>query len=75
MKTDKNFEVGDIVSWNSEAGHVSGKVVAIHSSAFMVNGYEHHATAETPQYAIRSLKTGHLAYHKGSALVLQGRNT
>jgi hypothetical protein len=27
----KHFEVGDHVCWNSEAGHVSGRIIKIHT--------------------------------------------
>lgn len=62
------FKIGDIVSWNSEAGHVSGRIRKIHTVSFLVNGYQHHATPESPQYEIESLKTSHIAFHKGAAL-------
>ena len=64
----KRFEVGDRVSWNSEAGHVSGTIVRIHREAFIHKGYTHHARPEDPQYEIKSNKTDHVAIHKGSAL-------
>jgi hypothetical protein len=66
MKT--KFEVGDRVSWNSEAGHVNGTIVRVHASDFDVNGYTHHASADDPQYEIKSAKTDHIAFHKGAAL-------
>lgn len=59
---------GDRVSWNSEAGRVSGTIVRVHTENFLVNGYTHHATAEQPQYEIKSSKTEHVAFHKASAL-------
>jgi hypothetical protein len=62
------FEVGDHVSWNSEAGGVSGTIVRVHKHNFDVHGYTHHASAEAPQYEIKSSKTEHIAFHKGSAL-------
>ena len=62
------FKIGDHVSWNSEAGRVSGTIVRVHTRNFDVNGYTHHASAEAPQYEIKSSKTGHVAFHKGSAL-------
>lgn len=62
------FKVGDHVSWNSEAGRVSGTIIRVHPRNFDVNGYTHHASAEAPQYEIKSSKTDHLAFHKGSAL-------
>jgi hypothetical protein len=64
----KRFEVGDHVSWNSEAGRVSGTIVAVHTSDFAYKGYTHHASKAEPQYEIKSDKTDHIAAHKGSAL-------
>jgi Hypervirulence associated proteins TUDOR domain len=63
-----NFKVGDHVSWNSEAGRVSGTIIRMHTSDFKVKGYTHHASADAPQYEIKSSKTEHIAFHKGSAL-------
>ena len=64
----KTFKVGDHVTWNSEAGHVSGKIIKIHKNDVEYKGYTHHATADDPQYEIKSDKTEHVAMHKGSAL-------
>ena len=64
----KTFQVGDHVSWNSEAGRVSGTIIRVHTNDFEVKGYTHHASAEAPQYEIKSSKTEHVAFHKGSAL-------
>ncbi len=62
------FKTGDHVRWNSEAGHVSGHIVKVHSKDFEWKGYTHHASADDPQYEITSDKTDHVAVHKGSAL-------
>ena len=64
----KKFRVGDQVSWNSEAGIVSGTIIGIHTKDFDYKGYTHHATEDEPQYEIRSSKSDHIAVHKGSAL-------
>ena len=64
------FRIGDHVRWNSEAGYVSGRVVAIHTKDVVWKGYVHHATSDEPQYEIKSDKTDHIALHKGSALAL-----
>ncbi len=66
MKTE--FKIGDHVTWNSEAGQVSGRIIKIHTEDFTYKGYTHHATADDPQYEIASDKTDHIAAHKGSAL-------
>ena len=71
----KLFKVGDHVSWNSEAGRVSGTIIKIHQSDFKYKGYTHHASKEDPQYEIKSNKTDHVAAHKGDALrKLQKKN-
>jgi hypothetical protein len=61
-------KVGDRVSWNSESGRVSGTIIRVHRRYFEYTGHTHHATAEAPQYAIKSSKTDHVAAHKGVAL-------
>jgi hypothetical protein len=66
MKT--KFRLGAHVRWNSEAGHVSGRIIRIHTSDFDYKGHMHRASAEDPQYEIKSDKTEHIAAHKGSAL-------
>lgn len=62
------FKIGDHVSWNSEAGWVSGTIIAIHTSDFGYKGYVHHASEGDPQYEIKSDKSDHVAAHKGRAL-------
>lgn len=64
----KSFNIGDHVCWNSEAGRVSGTIIAIHTADFIYKGYTHHASADDPQYEIKSDKTDHVAAHKGGAL-------
>lgn len=66
----KKFRIDDHVSWNSEAGHVSGRIIRIHTTDIEWHGYTHHASPEEPQYEIKSDKTDHIALHKGSALKL-----
>jgi hypothetical protein len=64
----KRFKVGDRVSWNSEAGRVSGTIIRVHTKDADYKGYTHHASPDDPQYEIKSSKTEHVAMHKGSAL-------
>ena len=63
-----SFNVGDHVSWNSEAGRVRGRILRVHTRDVTYKGYVHHATKNDPQYEIKSDKTDHIACHKGSAL-------
>ena len=62
------FKIGDHVRWNSEAGLVSGIIIAVHTRDFDYKGYTHHASEDDPQYEIKSDKTDHIAAHKGGAL-------
>ena len=62
------FKVGDHVSWNSEAGHVSGHITRVHVQDFDWKGYSRHCSRDDPQYEIRSDRSDHVAVHKGSAL-------
>jgi hypothetical protein len=34
----QTFRIGDHVSWNSEAGRVSGTIIAVHTKAFNYKG-------------------------------------
>ena len=62
------FAVGDHVSWNSEAGQVSGTITSVHTADFDYKGHTRRASTDEPQYEIRSDTTDHIAAHKGSAL-------
>lgn len=62
------FNKGDRVSWNSEAGRVSGTIVRVVTSQIQFKGYTVHASKDEPQYEIESDRTDHVAMHKGSAL-------
>ena len=64
----RKFKVGDHVTWNSEAGRVSGKIIKVHTKDVDYKGYRHHASADDPQYEIKSDKTEHIATHKDTAL-------
>jgi hypothetical protein len=64
----KRFKIGDRVRWNSEAGYVTGTIIAVHTSDFAFKGYTHHASVDDAQYEIKSDKTDHIAAHKGGAL-------
>jgi hypothetical protein len=69
----RKFKVGDRVTWNSEAGHVSGTIIRVHTEDVDYKGHIHHASPDAPQYEIKSSKTDHIAMHKGTALRKLGR--
>ena len=64
----KDLKIGDHVSWNSEAGRITGIIIKVHTKDFDYKGYTHHASKEDPQYEIKSEKSDHIAAHKGRAL-------
>jgi hypothetical protein len=64
----KDLKIGDRVSWNSEAGRVTGIIIKVHTKDFDYKGYTHHASKEDPQYEIKSEKSDHIAAHRGRAL-------
>ncbi len=64
----RQFNIGDHVGWNSEAGQVTGRIIKIHTKDFLYKGHPRHASPSEPQYEIKSDKTDHIAAHKGSAL-------
>jgi len=66
----KKFKVGDHVRWNSEAGHVSGTIIKVHTRDFDYKGHTHRASKDDPQYEIKSDRTDHVATHTGRVLVL-----
>jgi Hypervirulence associated proteins TUDOR domain len=65
---NKDFQIGDHVEWNSEAGLVRGTIKKKITSAIPFKGYTVRASKEEPQYLILSDTTDHMAMHKGSAL-------
>ncbi len=67
MKTNR-FKVGDHVTWNSEAGRVSGRIIKVHTRDVGYKGHTRHASPEDPQYEIKRDKTDHVALHKAAAL-------
>jgi len=64
----RTFKRGDRVSWNSEAGRVTGIIQKTITAPTSFKGYTRHASKDRPQYIIKSEKTDHVAIHKGSAL-------
>jgi hypothetical protein len=62
------FKIGDRVTWNSDAGRVSGTILKVHTRNVDFKGYTRHASDDDPQYEIKSSKTEHIAMHKASAL-------
>lgn len=62
------FTIGDHVRWNSEAGYVSGTIIKVHACDFDYKGHTHRASADDPQYEIKSDESTHIAAHRGAVL-------
>ena len=65
---ERRFKVHDHVSWNSEAGRVSGRILKVHTKEIRRKGYILHASKDDQRSEIKSDKTDHVAFHKWSAL-------
>jgi hypothetical protein len=62
------FQKSDHVTWNSDVGRVNGTVEKIHTRDFEFIGRKRRATADAPQYEVKSDKTSRPAAHKEAAL-------
>ena len=62
------FEKGDHVTWKSHGGEASGTVQRKITEDTEAAGRTVRASAEEPQYEVRSEKSGRTAVHKPSAL-------
>jgi hypothetical protein len=62
------FKPGDHVRWNSEAGFVTGRIIAVHKKDVDYKGHTRHASPDDPVYEIKSDKTDHIAMHRGAVL-------
>lgn len=65
---EPKFKINDHVSWNSEAGRVTGVISKVHTADTTYKGHPRRASKEHPQYEIKSDKTDHIAMHKEEAL-------
>jgi DUF2945 family protein len=63
----KRFNVGDLVTWNSEAGRVRGTIIKAHQRMSITKDTDD-TSKNDPLYENKSAKTDHIAMHKGRAL-------
>jgi hypothetical protein len=69
----KSIAKGDRVSWQSAQGLVKGRVLKKQTKATKIKAHKVSASKASPQYIVRSEKTGALAAHKAKALRKEGR--
>lgn len=62
------FKKGDKVRWRSHGGHAEGEVLKKITSDTTEAGRTVRASADEPQYLVRSEKSGGEAVHKPDAL-------
>ena len=62
------FRKGDKVSWQSHGGTAEGEVIRKITEDTDAGGRQVRASADEPQYLVRSDKSGGEAVHKPSAL-------
>ena len=59
---------GDKVAWASSGGESVGRVEARLTAPGRIEGHEVAASADNPEYLVRSEKSGKVAAHKPTAL-------
>jgi hypothetical protein len=59
---------GDAVSWESSGGHSEGKVVKKITKPTAIKSHKVAASAENPEFIVKSDKSGKIAAHKAGAL-------
>ena len=64
----KDLHEGDQVTWNSHGGQAEGTVEREITSDTEASGRTVRASADDPQYEVRSDKSGRTAVHKPGAL-------
>jgi hypothetical protein len=63
-----DFKQGDRVSWNTSQGRTRGKVVAVRTSDFDIEGTHLTASKDSPKVEVESEKSGKRAGHAPGAL-------
>lgn len=64
----KTLKPGDKVEWDSSGGHSRGEVVKKVTAPTHIKGHKVAASADNPEYIVRSGKSGALAAHKPESL-------
>lgn len=62
------FSKDDTVTWNTEQGETTGKVIEKLTSKTTFKGQTFKASADEPYYKVESEKSGSTAIHKESSL-------
>lgn len=68
VKQVRTLKPGDKVAWDTSQGETHGRVLRKLTRTTRIKGYSAKATAEDPEYLVRSDKTGAKAAHKPAAL-------
>jgi len=64
----RQLKAGDKVAWDSSGGHSTGVVVKKETSQAKAGGHVAKASADAPQYRVKSDKSSKEAVHKPEAL-------
>lgn len=64
----KDYKKGDKVAWQTSQSETHGTVEKKQTEKTLIKGHKVAASADDPQYIVRSDKTGKTAAHKPDAL-------
>ena len=68
MAVEKDLKKGDKVEWNSSRGKVRGTVEKKLTAPTKIKSHEVKASKDSPEFLVKSEKTGAEAAHKPEAL-------
>jgi plastocyanin len=68
MPAKKTLDPGDTVRWDHSQGTTTGHVVRKQTTPTKIEGHKVAASKDTPEYVVKSDKTGALAAHKPEEL-------
>lgn len=64
----QSFKKGDHVSWHTPQGTTRGEVVRVIRERTTIDGHTVAASADAPQYEVKSERTGKHAVHRPESL-------
>ncbi len=64
----KTLKKGDRVTWSASEGTIAGTVEKKLTKSMEIKGHHVAASAENPEYLVKSAKTGAVAAHKPASL-------
>jgi hypothetical protein len=75
MAARSKLKAGDHVAWNTPQGKTQGVVTRRITGTAKAGGHTAHASPATPEYEVKSDKSGKTAIHRPDALTKSGKGS